>query len=444
MPSLVDMRAEHAVLTSLLVRPSCWPDVSAVVTSDSFGGDRERLIASAVWSVRRRDDPIDHVTLRSELERTGGHSAVGLVAELADGIAPHAPERHARRVRDLHAARRTWELLGELAERATKDAESEPVTWLEDVARRVAAATDINRESDLSHVSELISQHVRQLESRAKGVARGIPTGIRALDAMTGGIHVGDYLVIAARPSCGKSALALQLAVAAAQDEKVAFFSSEMKSLSVMDRLVAERGAVTLSRVRDGKITKDEMSSVISAYQKLKGSGVWISDRRGWRVNEIVSQVRQWKRQHVRPRADGTIPKAVVIIDYLQLIRASVKHASREQEVAEVSWTLSTLAGEEQVAVVVLAQLSREAERRHADIPPQLSDLRESGSIEQDADGVWMLHRPDRIDPAIEKGASVLAIAKQRNGECGAIPLWFQGSQQRFVYREREYVRGNH
>lgn len=422
------------MLSALIVRSSSWHDVAPIVSADAFAGQAERAVADAVWACRRAGDDIDYVTLGREISRAGTSSVVGsLVSELADAVVVE-PVRHARRVRDLAAARRTWELLGDMTTEVTR-AEDDPLSWIDDVARRVSAAADVRRDLELQHVGELVPGHVAELKRRAEGTTRGLPTGIDALDAMTGGLHVGEYVVIAARPSCGKSALALQLATAVSSNARVALFSSEMTAAGVMDRLVSERGRVGLSRVRDGRLTELEMHGVLGAYGQLQSSHIWLSDRRGWRVNEIVAQVRQWKRQHAQGH------NAVVLIDYLQLVRASQRHGTREQEVAEVSWALSTLAGEEKIALVVLAQLSREAEKRGADVPPQLSDLRESGSIEQDADGVWFLHRPDRIDPTIEQGAAILAIAKQRNGECGSINLWFQGSQQRFAYREREYVR---
>lgn len=436
---LVDERAERAVLAALLVRPACWPDVSALLEPDAFGTPRHRAIADAVWAVRRSGEAdVDLVTLGAELDRAGTRKQAGDLGELLDQVVPTQPLKHARRLRDLGTARRFHELLGDVSEEL-RLAEDDPTAWLEDAARRLVAAADVRRESDLVHVSTLVERHIREIEGRAAGTRRGTPTGLEKLDAMTGGLHVGDFVVLAARPSCGKSALAMQIATHAAADAKrvkVAFFSSEMRELSVMDRLVAEGGSVPLHRVRDGKLTQDEMQGVLSAYRKLRDSGVWLSDRRGWRVNEIVAQVRTWKRQHCR---NGETP--IVIVDYLQIVKPSQRHSSREQEVAEISGTFQTLAGEESVALVVLAQLGREAEKRGADTPPQLSDLRESGAIEQDADGVWFVHRPDRIDDTIDAGATELAIAKQRNGECGRVPLWFRGRYQRFEHRDCAYER---
>lgn len=435
MANLVDKRAELAVLAALVVRPSTFGDISSLVSPQSFGVRAHSLLASAIWKLRREDVDIDVVTLSSELERAGSLKLVApLLATVIDESVTPTPVKHARRVAEVAAARRMVEVITDVLDHLTA-AEERPLEWLDDVTRKVIAASDVRRDSELEHVAKFVEPHIREIEGRASGTKRGIPTGLEKLDAMTGGLHPGEFVVIAARPSAGKSALAMQIATHVARDKStpVAFFSGEMKTISVMDRLVAEVGSVALHRVRDGRLTEDEMRATLAAYARLQKSGVWISDRRGWRVNEIVSQVRAWKRIQ-EPDA-----RAVVIVDYLQIVRPSSRHSSREQEVAEISRTFQALAGEESVALVVLAQLVREAEKRGADQPPQLSDLRESGAIEQDADAVYFVHRPDRIDPAVEAGATVLAIAKQRQGECGTIPLWFEGKYQRFVHRDRDY-----
>lgn len=444
MSRLVDDRAEHAVLASLLVRPACWADVSGLVDPTTFGNPRHRAIADAIWAIRRRGDAdADYVTILAELATRGTERLAGEVLMTLDSDRlPSAPIKHARKLRELAAARRMLEVVGEIAD-DFKAAERDPSAWLEDVARKVTAAADVRRESELVHVGTLVQRHAAEIKGRAEGVRRGLSTGIASFDAMTGGLHTGEFCVIAARPSSGKSAIAMQFATHIAEDNRtpVAFFSSEMKSIAVLDRLVAERGNVALHRLRDGKMTEDEFRGVLEAYGKLQRSGVWISDRRGWRVNELVAQARAWKREHCKVRPDGTQPQAAVFVDYLQIVRASERHTSREQEIAEVSRVFQAFAGEENVALVVLAQLVREAEKRGADTPPQLADLRESGSIEQDADAVMFVHRPDRIDSTIEAGATVFAIGKQRQGECGTIPLWFQGRYQRFVHRDRDYTR---
>jgi replicative DNA helicase len=208
-----------------------------------------------------------------------------------------------------------------------------------------------------------------------------------------------------------------------------------------MDRVLAETGSIDMGRLRKGRLDLVEQQALIEAYERLRSSNAYVTDRRGWRVNEIVAQVRTWKRRVCRVRSDGTTPRPVVMIDYLQRVKPSTRHHSREQEVAEISETIATMAGEVGVAVLLLAQLNRTAENRGPDELPQLSDLRESGAIEQDADNVVFVHRPDRLDATVERGASVISIAKQKQGECGPIPCWFRGQYQRFEYRERDYTR---
>jgi replicative DNA helicase len=461
MKGVIDERAEHSVLAALLVRPACWADVEPLLQPDDFGNPRHRAIAHAIWTLRRRGDEADFITIAAELERAGAANLAGqtLASLDAEHIAT-TPVRHAKRVREVAAARRMAEYLADRGD--AQGVLEDPLGFIEETARRVTALADVRRESEFVHLGDLAREHLAEIVARSKGVRRGIGTGIPKLDALTGGVQPGQFTVIAGRPSSGKTALAMQLATTAGKLGPVAFASSETKRLLCMDRWASEMGRVHLQRIRHGTLSRDEMQALIAAYERMRSAGVFIADRRGWRVNELVAQVRAWKREHCRPTAcrvcEGTgtfaaeacnvclgsgkvTPRPALFVDYLQIVRPSSRHSSREQEVAEVSGTLQALAGEEDVAVVALSQLGREAEKRDPDVPPQLSDLRESGAIEQDADNVWFVHRPDRIDESIEKGATVLAVAKQKHGECASVPLWFRGEYQRFEPREGDYTR---
>jgi replicative DNA helicase len=438
---LVDRDAERHVLASILVRAGAFSEIAELIGPDAFGLDRHRAIADAVWAMaRRRDSDLDFLSIQRELRAQGTVQLVGnTLAEILD-VFPGPHLKHARRLRDLGVARRLHGLCRDIVDEA-EQAEYDPLTWTDDVARRVTAAADVRRDLELVHVSELIDEHQRTIDRRGEGVEVGNLTGIDRFDAMTGGLHVCEYTVLAARPSCGKSALALQWGTAIAAHEPVALFSSEMKRIPVMDRFVAEAGTIDMRHLREGRLDAEERLGLANAYDMMRRSGAWMTDRRGWRATEIVAQLRTWLRKVRRPRHDGTIPKPTVIIDYLQRIKAPSRHHSREQEVAEISDIFATAAGELEVALVVLAQLTREAEKRPPEVPPQLADLRESGAIEQDADNIHFVHRPDRIDPLIERGAAMLSIAKQRNGECAILPLWFVGKHQRFIHRDRDYTR---
>jgi len=436
-----DHESATAVLAAILVRPSTWPEIADALEPDCFDDPRLRAVAEATWAVRRRGEEADILTVGGELDRRGSRGlAGGTLVDLVDAHVPSGITAHVRRVREFAAVRRLLAVLDEVRESARR-LDDGPVEWLEEAARKVTAAADIRRESELVHVSTLFEGHIREIQARAAGPGRGVSTGIAGLDTMTGGLHPAEYTVVAARPSAGKSALGLQIATHVAQSEPVAFFSSEMKRIPVMDRVVSCEAQVGMFQLRHGRLSEHEMSAIIESYKRLKRSGAWISDRRGWRVNEIVAQVRSWKATHCAPRPDGTVPKPFVIVDYLQRIHASRRHSTREQEVAEISDTFATMAGELNVSLMVLAQLNRGLESRDPMHPPQLSDLRESGAIEQDADGVWFVHRPDRLDPTIQPGGTMLVIAKQRQGECGIVPLEFQGKYQRFVRRDYELDR---
>jgi replicative DNA helicase len=457
----VDDRAEHAVLSALFIRLACWHDVEPLLRPEDFGNPRHRVIAESIWAIKRRDEPLDFVTMTAELERAGKLNLANdtLTSLMAEHIVDK-PVHHAKRVRAIAAGRRMVEYLVDRAEdgRAFDD---DPLEYIEETARRVTALADVRRESELVHIADLAHAHIAEIQARARGVARGHATGIEKLDALTGGVQPGQFTVIAARPSCGKSALAMQLATTIGDREPVAFFSSEMKRMLCMDRWCAESGSVPLHSIRDGRLSRDEFAALIRAYERMKRSaGIYIADRRGWKVNEIVAQVRAWKREVCRPRpckgcdgkgatdgvkcdpCDGTgarTPRPFVVVDYLQIVKPSDRHHSREQDVAEVSGTFQALAGEEDVALVVLCQLSREVDKRAPEQVPTLADLRESGAIEQDADNVWFVHRPDRIDEnRCEPGATILSVGKQKHGECANVPLWFRGQYQRFIPRDRD------
>jgi replicative DNA helicase len=456
----VDDRAEHAVLAALLVRPACWHDVEPLLRPIDFGNLRHKAIADAIWDIRRRGDAdADFVTIIAELER---HGTVNLATEtlykLAEDRIVDTPVKHAKRVREIAAGRRLLEYMADRCDDA--HAFDDPLTFIEETARRVTALADVRRESELVHIADLAHAHIAEIQARARGVKRGHATGIEKLDALTGGLQPGQFTVIAARPSCGKSAIAMQFATTVGDREPVAFFSSEMKRMLCMDRWCAESGSVELHKIRDGRLSRDEFAALIRAYERMKASGVYVADRRGWKVNEIVAQVRAWKREVCRARpckgcdgtgategvkcdpCDGTgsrTPRPLVVVDYLQIVKPSERHHSREQDVAEVSGTFQTLAGEEDLALVVLCQLSREVDKRAPEQVPTLADLRESGAIEQDADNVWFVHRPDRIDEnRCEPGATILSVGKQKHGECANVPLWFRGAYQRFIPRGRD------
>lgn len=437
---LVDPEAERDVLAAILVRPGAFQDAHGIIDPSSFGEPRHHAIASAIWALTQRRVEPETRAVERELVRQESRGIVGSLLDELVRRRPVAFLNQTRRVRDLGAARKLHRLLFDMTDETTA-AQDNPIEWLDEVARRVSAAADVRRDLEFVPMGSLVADHERLLDRRAQGVELGISTGIAAIDAVTGGMHVGEVTIIGARPSCGKSALALQIGNHIAQTEPVVLLSSEMLKMPVLDRVIAETGSINMANLRRGRLDIVERDALREAYERLRRSHADVSDRRGWRVNEIVAQVRTLKRMRCRRRPDGTAPRMTVLLDYLQRILPSHRHHSREREVAEVSETIATMAGEVGCAIGLLVQLGRDAGKRGAEELPILEDIRESGAAEADADNVWFLHRHDRLDDTIEYGATTLAIRKQRQGECGNIPLWFRGQYQRFEYRDRDYVR---
>ncbi len=241
--------------------------------------------------------------------------------------------------------------------------------------------------------------------------------------------------MIAARPSCGKSALATNIAVNVAKSGvPVRVQSLEMSSGQLVDRVFSQEGRVGHGQVRSGRITSMDHEGIMDVCRKLQDVPLWIDDTRGLTAGELCSRCRQWRRD---PKAGGSHQNAVVIVDYLQLVRPSKGSRSREHEVAEVSGSLQALAGQTGCSIIVLAQLSRAVEQRGKAARPMLSDLRESGAIEQDADTVMFVHRLDRAGEDVSPATTSLIIAKARNGETADIPLHFVGRLVSFESVER-------
>lgn len=441
MPMPADLPAEGAVLGAIMLKPRMWPDIADLVGPDDFHDRRHAALAAALWGLCSREEPIDIVTVAGELQRAGALQLVGGTSGIGDVARHHATAhnalRHARRVRDVAAARR----LAIAALDCHGDAEdslSDPAAWIDRQASRLTEAARLQRDDGGVLARDLVASTIRDIEARSRGDHRGIGSRYPELDAITQGFHAGEYVVIAARPSCGKSALLLNLAehTAIVGRIPVRVFSLEMPRIKLMHRLIASKARIDHGRIRSGQLHQGEAQALMGAAQKIADAPLEIDDSRGLTISEICARARQWRRD---PKRGGANKHAMVVIDYLQLIRATNPSRSREQDVAEVSRGLQTLAGQLDCALLVAAQLNRAIEQR-AKSKPMLADLRESGSIEQDADTVMFVHRPDRADPSVTPGTTELVIAKQRDGETGIVPLHFVGRLTSFEPVERRRV----
>ena len=270
-----------------------------------------------------------------------------------------------------------------------------------------------------------------------KGEVTGIPTGFTELDKMTAGFQRNDLIIVAARPSVGKTAFSLNIAqnVATKTDENVAIFSLEMGADQLVMRMLCAEGNIDAQRLRTGSLTSDDWAKLTMAMGSLSNAGIYIDDTPGIKVNEIRAKCRRLKQEQ---------GLGMILIDYLQLIQGSGKSGeNRQQEVSEISRTLKGIARELQVPVIALSQLSRGVESRQ-DKRPMMSDIRESGSIEQDADIVAFLYREDYYDRETEnKNTIEIIIAKQRNGSVGSVELAFVKEFNKFVNLERRFEDGH-
>ncbi|QJC94489.1 replicative DNA helicase [Bacillus velezensis] len=277
--------------------------------------------------------------------------------------------------------------------------------------------------------------NIEQLHNR-KGDITGIPTGFIELDRMTAGFQRNDLIIVAARPSVGKTAFALNIAqnVATKTDESVAIFSLEMGAEQLVMRMLCAEGNINAQNLRTGNLTEEDWGKLTMAMGSLSNSGIFIDDTPGIRVSEIRSKCRRLKQEN---------GLGMILIDYLQLIQGSGRSSdNRQQEVSEISRALKALARELEVPVIALSQLSRGVEQRQ-DKRPMMSDIRESGSIEQDADIVAFLYRDDYYDKESEnKNIIEIIIAKQRNGPVGTVSLAFVKEYNKFVNLERRFDDG--
>jgi replicative DNA helicase len=424
-----DASAERAVLGAILLRPEAFADIVSVAREDDFHVPAHQSVFRAMCRLAEAGTPIDYVSLERQLRDADRLNVVGGpdgISELGRQIVTsHNALGHARRVRDMAGVRRTVELAMTLVEDGRGPAASQdPIGWIEQSAHRLAEAGHVDRDDtgvDLAHLAET---YIPELQARKSGQRNGIMLGFPDLDALTEGLQPGDLVVLGARPGVGKSAFAGDIArhVAVNRQTPVKFFSLEMTTREVMDRLVAAHAKVKLSALKAGLVTKIEMENVVQALGRMHQSPLSIDDRAQLPIHAIAASARAWRRD---PKRGGKQERALVVVDYVQIVRPSREHHSREQEIAEISASLKALAKDIQVPVVALAQLRREAEHR----PPQVSDFRESGALEQDANIALLLHRPGvrNDDPKTPPGDAKIYVAKNRNAPTGVVDLQYVG-----------------
>ena len=419
------VEAEQAVLGAMLLKPEAVTTAAEELSADDFYRETHRLIYEAMMELKERTEPVDLVTLTEQLKKAdklakiGGIPALSLIANSVPTAAN--VHYHARIVHEKAQLRSLISAATEIAGAAYESAD-EVEDIMDNAEKRILAVSSGKRSKDFVPLREILLDTLEQIDARYnnKGSITGLPTGFTELDHLTAGLQKSDLILVAARPSMGKTAFTLNIAahVVLRAREPVAFFSLEMSKEQLVQRLLCSEGRIDSQRLRVGELEEKEWGDLIDTANRLSAAPLYIDDTPGITVMELRSKARRLKAEH---------GLSLIVIDYLQLMqgRASKNGDNRQQEISEISRSLKALARELNVPVIALSQLSRSVESRQVK-RPMLSDLRESGSLEQDADIVMFLYREDYYDPETEnKNITEVIIAKHRNGPVDTVDLTF-------------------
>jgi len=425
--------AEISVLGGMLIDNDAVAKAIEIVDDTMFYREANRRVFRGVSRLFQRGQVVDPVTLGEELKKTDELDGVGgmaYIAELLDAVPTAANiEYHARIVRERALLRRLIEASSEIIRDSYESGERTVEEILDEAEQRIFQVAQQHERGGFVWIKKILYptfEKIEQLQA-AKGGITGVPTGFYDLDEMTGGFQKGDLVIVAARPSMGKTALVTGLALHAAISNRlpVALFSLEMSKEQLVQRMLCSEALVDLGRLLRGRLTDDDYVQLAQAAAHLNTAPVWIDDSGSLNVLEMRAKARRLKAD--QPEL------SMVIVDYIQLMNSAGRAENRVQEVSAISRGLKSLAKELGVPIIALSQLSRAPEQR-TDHRPQLSDLRESGSIEQDADLVMFLYRQEyyhRDDPELH-GKAELIIGKQRNGPTGLVNLFFRRECTRF------------
>lgn len=425
-----DMVAEQSVLGGMMLSKDAVADVVEVLKGHDFYRPAHELIYDAIVDLYGRGEPADvvtisdHLTKRQELQRAGGPAYLHNLAQSVPTAANAA--FYGEIVRERAILRRLVEAGTKIAQLGhTADGEVESI--VDEAQAEIYNVAENRQSEDYVALSEVLVPTIDEIETNANhdGGLTGIPTGFRDLDDLTHGFHGGQMIIVAARPAMGKSTLALDFARAAAVTNGMtaAFFSLEMGRNEIAMRLLSAEAKIQFQDLRKGDIRDDDWDKMSLAVDKLNEVPLFIDDSPNMSLMEIRAKCRRLKQKN---------NLKVIVLDYLQLLSSGKRVESRQQEVSEFSRTLKLLAKELDVPIVALSQLNRGSEQR-TDKRPQVSDLRESGSIEQDADMVLLLHREEVYDKESPRaGEADIIVAKNRNGPTKDIVVAFQGHYARF------------
>ena len=432
-----DVEAEQAVIGSMLTDRDAVISAIEVLKEEDFYREDNKTIYEAILNLYNRSEPIDIITLKAELTSMGMFDKIGGL-EYIVGLPEKVPttanvEKYISIVKEKSELRRLIKAANEIIEQGY-----DPTENIDDIMnsaeKKIFNIMQDKDQKSYSPIKDVLIDAFTELEQlyNQKQHITGVPTGFIDLDYKTAGLHNSDLILIAARPAMGKSAFALNIATNAALKAKVpaVLFSLEMSKEQMVNRILCSEAMVDSNKVRTGKIDDDDWIKFADTMGDLSEAPIYIDDTPGISINEIRAKCRKLKLEK---------NIGLVVIDYLQLVQGSSKRAqgSREQEISEISRSLKILAKEINVPVIALSQLSRAPEQR-PDHRPMLSDLRESGAIEQDADIVMFLYRDDYYNEDSEdKGLAEVIVAKHRAGSTGTVKLVWLGNYTKFANMER-------
>ncbi len=430
--------AEASVLGGVILRNDALNSIETLAAED-FYDPRHREVFGAIKSLEARSKPIDPVTIEEELSRTGKLPAVGglsFLSDLMDAV-PTADNvtHYAEIVADKAIARRLIGVASEVAAKGFGEY-GEVRDYLDDTERLIFEVTQRRERGGPQPIKSILTQVFKSFDgrSRAEGGVTGVPSGFTDLDMMTSGLQPSDLIILAARPSMGKTALAMSIAQNAAIGNgfPAIVFSLEMSGTQLAERMLCSEARIDSSLLRRMQLQRQDMTNLTVAADAISRAPMMIDDTPAPTVSELRSRCRRWRANKELFKEK---PFGLIVIDYLQLMRgqSTSKNSNREQEISEISRGLKALAKELGCPIIALSQLNRSLESRQ-DKKPILSDLRESGAIEQDADVIMFVYRDEYYnkEKSEKKGIAEIIIGKQRNGPIGEVELSFIGRYTRF------------
>jgi replicative DNA helicase len=426
--------SERAVLGGILLDPAVLPTISGRLRADDFYLERHRVLYDVMLELQEAHVAIDLRTVQAKLEQQGRFDEVGGLAYLA-GLDLDLPDigridSYVEIVKERSVRRRLIQTSSEII----RDCLDGGVDAKEALGRAEQAVLGLGEEAvqrGFVALATVLHQTLEELEERPGSLLTGVPTGFIDLDRISHGLNRGNLIIIAGRPGMGKTSFALNIAqhVAIRERRAVGIFSLEMGQQELALRILCSEADISFSRLRAGRVSQKEWTRIIQTVRANSESPLFIDDSANPTLLEVASKARRLKAEK---------GLALLILDYLQLMQAGGRYENRNLEIAAISRGLKQLAKELDLPVIALSQLSRQPERRGSDHRPQLADLRESGSIEQDADLVAFIYRDEMYNPTEEnKGLAELIIAKHRNGETGTVELVFLGDTTSFRNLDR-------